>query len=85
MLIIKNMDMPKNCNYCRFNYDGLCHAARKSFRGSHAYIGGRLEDCPLEPFSWLYENDRNEMAQNNLELEANILLRKMMGIEPKEG
>ena len=83
MLIIKNMDMPKNCNYCRFNYDGLCHAARKSLRESHAYIGGRLEDCPLEPFSWLYENGKNET--NNLELEANNLLRKMLGIEPKEG
>lgn len=62
MLIIKNMDMPKNCNYCRFNYDGLCHAARKSLRESHAYIGGRLEDCPLESFSWPYENDATDIS-----------------------
>lgn len=69
MLIIKNMDMPKNCNYCRFNYDGLCHAARKSLRESHGYIGGRLEDCPLESFSWPHEKDNNETAQNNLRSE----------------
>lgn len=84
MLIIKNMDMPKNCNYCRFNYDGLCHAARKSLRESHAYIGGRLEDCPLESFSWPHENDKNETAKNNLELKANNILREMLDIEPKE-
>lgn len=43
-LLIKGMDMPKNCYYCRFNYDNLCHALRLSF----SYI--RENDnisCPL--------------------------------------
>lgn len=49
-VIVKGMDMPENCNYCRFNYDRLCHAARQSF-SEHEKINGRLPDCPLSPFA----------------------------------
>lgn len=43
-LLLKGMDMPKNCYHCRFNYDNLCHALQLSF----SYI--RENDnisCPL--------------------------------------
>lgn len=42
-LMIKGMDMPKNCYYCRFNYDNLCHALRASF----SYIHENDISCPL--------------------------------------
>lgn len=47
-VIVNGMDMPKNCYYCRFNYDTLCHAAQQSFF-EHEKVNGRLIDCPLSP------------------------------------
>lgn len=47
MIVIYGMEMPKNCNYCRFNYDRLCHAAMQSFAGRTVEENGRLKDCPL--------------------------------------
>lgn len=39
--------MPKNCYYCRFNYDGLCHACGQDLRERRLEANGRLKDCPL--------------------------------------
>lgn len=47
MIVINGMEMPKNCNHCRFNYDQLCHAAMQSFGGRRFEKNGRLKDCPL--------------------------------------
>ena len=38
---IKGMEMPTSCGYCRFRYDGICHALQKT-----QY---QREDCPLIP------------------------------------
>ena len=47
VIIVSGMEMPKNCLYCRFNYDQLCHAVGQSFREHHMEENGRLTDCPL--------------------------------------
>lgn len=47
MIIINGMEMPKNCNYCRFKYDMLCHAAMQSFYEHKTMANGKLKDCPL--------------------------------------
>lgn len=36
---IKGMKMPKHCGYCRFRYDGICHALQKTQYAA--------TDCPL--------------------------------------
>ncbi len=41
-VLIKGMEMPEHCGYCRFRYDGICHALQKT-----QY---RMEECPLIPF-----------------------------------
>ena len=46
MIVVKDMEMPEHCGYCRFKYDGLCHAARQSFL-EHTKVNGKLPDCPL--------------------------------------
>ena len=38
-VLIKGMEMPKHCGYCRFRYDGICHALQKT-----QYA---VTDCPL--------------------------------------
>ena len=40
-ILIKGMEMPKHCGYCRFRYDGICHALQKT-----QYA---VTDCPLQP------------------------------------
>lgn len=40
-ILIKDMEMPEHCGYCRFRYDGICHALQKT-----QY---RKEECPLVP------------------------------------
>lgn len=47
MIIINGMEMPKNCDYCRFKYDMLCHAAMQSFYEHKTEKNGKLKDCPL--------------------------------------
>ena len=47
MIVINGMEMPKNCNYCRFNYDKVCHAAMQSFYEHKVEKNGKLKDCPL--------------------------------------
>lgn len=36
---IKSMEMPEHCGYCRFRYDGICHALQKT-----QY---KQDECPL--------------------------------------
>ena len=38
-LLIKGMEMPQHCGYCRFRYDGICHALQKTQYSPN--------DCPL--------------------------------------
>lgn len=38
-VLIKGMKMPEHCGYCRFRYDGICHALQKT-----QYVA---TDCPL--------------------------------------
>ena len=38
-VLVKGMEMPKHCGYCRFRYDGICHALQKT-----QYA---VTDCPL--------------------------------------
>lgn len=38
-ILIKNMEIPEHCGYCRFRYDGICHALQKT-----QYA---VTDCPL--------------------------------------
>ena len=40
-VLIKGMEMPEHCGYCRFRYDGICHALKKTQYNK--------EDCPLVP------------------------------------
>lgn len=91
MLIIRNMEMPENCHYCRFKYDRLCFAARQSFDCSHAFVGGRLEDCPLEnastveviPLDWLTEQEYS--ADEELSIAANMVIKAWLTAKGKGG
>ena len=47
MIIVNGMEMPRNCHYCRFKYDRLCHAIGQSFSEHPLENNGRLKDCPL--------------------------------------
>lgn len=38
-VLIKNMEIPEHCGYCRFRYDGICHALQKTQYS--------VEECPL--------------------------------------
>ena len=40
-VIVYGMEMPEHCGYCRFRYDGICHALQKTQYS--------MEDCPLVP------------------------------------
>ena len=38
-ILIKGMKMPEHCGYCRFRYDGICHALQKTQYS--------VKECPL--------------------------------------
>lgn len=38
-VLIKNMEIPEHCGYCRFRYDGICHALQKTKYS--------VKECPL--------------------------------------
>lgn len=38
-VIVSGMEMPEHCGYCRFRYDGICHALQKTQYS--------MEECPL--------------------------------------
>jgi rubredoxin len=38
-VLIKNMEIPEHCGYCRFRYDGICHALQKTQYS--------VKECPL--------------------------------------
>ena len=40
-VIVSGMEMPEHCGYCRFRYDGICHALQKTQYS--------MEECPLVP------------------------------------
>ena len=45
-ILIKGMKMPEHCGYCRFAYDGICHALQVT-RYDKKTKDGKLIDCPL--------------------------------------
>ena len=45
-ILIKGMKMPEHCGYCRFAYDGICHALQVMRYGKETK-DGKLIDCPL--------------------------------------
>ena len=45
-VLIKGMKMPEHCGYCRFAYDGICHALQVT-RYDKKTKDGKLIDCPL--------------------------------------
>ena len=75
-ILIKDMEMPKNCRECRFlegdTMDGLCHAANKWLDDEsflwHYYAEGDIDDsmpfnCPLielPPHGDLIDRDKLE-------------------------
>lgn len=38
-VLIKGMEKPEHCGYCRFRYDGICHALQKTQYS--------MNECPL--------------------------------------
>lgn len=42
-VLIKGMEMPKNCRECRFGYDGKCFAEQPF----HRFFMGDTHKCPL--------------------------------------
>lgn len=45
-VIVKGMTVPEHCGYCRFSYDGICHALQRTKYGQDLK-DGKLMDCPL--------------------------------------
>ena len=56
-VLIKDMEMPEHCGYCRFRYDGICHALQKTQYS--------VEECPL-----VSVNDINTAQQNRIARET---------------
>ena len=56
-VLIKGMKMPEHCGYCRFRYDGICHALQKT-----KY---QKEECPLVEVPTPHGDlvDRNEIRR----------------------
>ena len=40
-VLVKGMEKPEHCGYCRFRYDGICHALQKTQYS--------MDECPLVP------------------------------------
>lgn len=38
-VLVKGMEMPEHCGYCRFRYGGICHALQKTQYS--------MDECPL--------------------------------------
>jgi len=38
-VLVKGMEKPEHCGYCRFRYDGICHALQKTQYS--------MNECPL--------------------------------------
>lgn len=45
-VLIKDMEMPEHCGYCRFRYDGICHALQKT---QYATTDCPLVSVPVQP------------------------------------
>ena len=45
-VMIKGMEMPEHCGYCRFAYDGICHALQVT-RFDKETKDGKIVGCPL--------------------------------------
>lgn len=49
MVLIKTMEMPENCNFCRFNNSGACTAMNVAYRTIIIRKKGEkyAAECPL--------------------------------------
>lgn len=43
-ILIKGMEMPKNCLWCPLQYIGICQVTKKDVNSD---LGRRADDCPL--------------------------------------
>lgn len=43
-VLIKGMEMPKNCLWCPLQYIGICQVTKKDVNSD---LGRRADDCPL--------------------------------------
>lgn len=66
-ILIKGMEMPEHCGYCRFRYDGICHALQKTQYS--------MEECPLVPVPTPHGDliDRNKLYEKTANWEAQAL------------
>lgn len=63
-VLIKNMEIPEHCGYCRFRYDGICHALQKTQYS--------VEECPL-----VSVNDINTVQRKGRWIDVDMLCEKM--------
>lgn len=68
-VLIKNMEMPEHCGYCRFRYDGICHALQKTHYSmtecplvsapeQKRKKGKWIDDCSCSICHWIHEDDK---------------------------
>lgn len=55
-VLIKGMEKPEHCGYCRFRYDGICHALQKT-----QYC---MDECPLVGIDDVVLNDTISTNEN---------------------
>lgn len=55
-VLIEGMDMPKNCNECRFSVDGWCYVCAPQSEEERKRITTNY--CPLVPIEWISVKDR---------------------------
>lgn len=48
-VLVKGMEKPEHCGYCRFRYDGICHALQKTQYS--------MDECPLVGIDDVNVND----------------------------
>lgn len=77
-ILIKGMKMPEHCGYCRFSYDGICHALQRVKYPQDMEEDGKLADCPLveipTPHGRLIDADALiDELEYDIELEARYL------------
>lgn len=69
-VVVKGMRMPEHCGYCRFSYDGTCHALQRTKYGQDLK-DGKLLDCPLVALPEKHGDliDRQKLIEDNKHLE----------------
>ena len=60
-VIVSGMEMPEHCGYCRFRYDGICHALQKT-----QYSMEEFPLVPVPPHGRLIDADAYEKLLRGL-------------------